>query len=62
MRDGSLSSRGVDNLARMSVAGDSRARRVNEVTNRYYRNIDKAGIVDDNQQISRRVYMGNNGG
>ena len=42
----------------MSAREDDRMRRVNEISQRYWRNIDNAGVIDDNQQVSRRTYMG----
>ena len=56
--EGRLSQNGVDNLARMSAREDDRMRKVNEISNRYMRNIDNASVVNYNQQVSRRTYMG----
>ena len=58
IRDGRLSSRGVDDLARMSARIDDRMQRVNSIANRYYKNAERAGVMSDNKQMSRRTYMG----
>ena len=62
IRDGRLSSRGVDDLARMSTRIDDRMQKVNSIANRYYNNAERARVMSGEQQMSRRTYMGLNNG